>query len=58
MDAKNTASFYTVLYKYRGIFPGLMPTRVPPSWELRDIHEIPLVEGAEPVRKSMYRQSP
>ena len=30
----------------------------PPNQKLGDIHEIPLVEGAEPVKKSIYRHSP
>ena len=48
----------TVLCKYCDIFPGALPTQAPPDRKLGDVHEIPLIEGAEPIWKSMYWHSP
>ena len=47
-----------VLYKYCDVFPGTLPTRAPPNQKFGDVHEIPLVEGAVLIRKSMYRHNP
>ena len=47
-----------VLCKYRNVFPGALPTQAPPNQKLGDVHEIPLVEGAEAIQKSMYQHSP
>ena len=58
VDKKYRALLHTVLNKYFDVFPGKLPTHALPNWKLGDIHEIPLVEGAEPVWKSMYRHSP
>ena len=44
-----------VVCKYWDVFPGTLSTRAPPNWKVGDVHEIPLVEGPEPVRKSIYR---
>ena len=49
---------HTVLCKYRDIFPGALPTRAPPNRKLGDVHEIPLVKGAKPIRKSKHRHTP
>ena len=47
-----------VLHKYQDVFPGILPIHALPNQKLGDIHEILLVEGTEPVRKSIYRHSP
>ena len=47
-----------VLCKYQDVFPGMLPTHALSNWKLGDLHEIPLMEGAKLVRKSMYRHSP
>ena len=44
--------YIPVLYKYWDVFPGMLPTCAPPNQKLGNIHEIPLVEGAELVKKS------
>ena len=48
----------TVLYYYHDIILGTLPIQAQPNWKLGDIHEIPLMEGAEPVKKSIYSHSP
>ena len=55
---KNRALLCTVLCKYQDVLPGKLSTCALPSWKLGDVHKTPLVEGAKPVRKSMYRCSP
>ena len=47
-----------VLCKYWDAFPGILPMCALPNQKLGDLHKVPLVEGAKPVRKSMYRHSP
>ena len=54
MWMRRTGPSYIALYKYKDVFPGMLPTRAPPNWKLGDIHEIPLIEGAKPIQKSMY----
>ena len=58
IDEKRRASLHMVLYNYQDLIPVTLLTRAPPNWKLGYIREIPLVEGTEPVRKSMYRESP
>ena len=58
VDEKNRALLCMVFCKYQDVFPGILPTQAPPNQNLGDIHDIPLVEGAKPIQKSMYRHSP
>ena len=41
-----------ILCKNCNVSLSMLPTWAPPNWKLGDIHEIPLVEGFEPVKKS------
>ena len=54
VDERNRASFHSTLCKYRDVFPGTLPTQAPPNQNLGDIYKISLIEGAEPIQKSMY----
>ena len=45
-----------VLKEFSGVFPSEMPSGLPPDRDC--FHAIPLVEGAEPPFKPMYRLSP
>ena len=47
-----------LLTEYRDVFPSELPTRYPPDRGLGDAHTIPLIDGAEPAKKAMYRHSP
>ena len=58
IDEKYRTLLPTVLYKYYDVFPGTLPTQAPPNWNLGDVYEIPLEEGAKPIQKSIYRHSP
>ena len=58
VDKKNRVSLCMVLYKYWDVLPGTLPTRALPNWKLGDVCKIPIKQGAEPVRKSMYTHSP
>ena len=53
MNKKNRELLHMVLCKYWDVFPGTMPTHELPNQKLGGIHDIPLVEGAESVWKSM-----
>ena len=54
VDEKNRASLCMVLDKYQDVFTSMLPICAPPNQKLGDVQEIPLIEGAKPVRKSMY----
>ena len=43
---------------YKALFPASLPTTTPPDRGLGDVHAIPLIEGAKPVHKTMYKHSP
>ena len=58
VDEKKRALFHMVLYRYWDLFPSTLPTWALPNQKLGDVHAIPLIEGVELVRKSMYRYSP
>ena len=55
VEQRHQASLYMVLYWYCDVFWGKVPTQVLPNQKLGDVHEIPLVEGGKPIRKSMNR---
>ena len=54
IDEQYRTTLHMVLCKYHNVFPGALPTRAPPNRKLGDVHEILLIEGAEPIWKSMY----
>ena len=58
IDEQYRTTLHTVLCKYCDVFPGALHTQAPPNWKLGDMHKIPLIEGAEPIQKSMYQHSP
>ena len=58
MNEKYRASLHTALYKYYDVFLGTFPTRELPNQKLEEIDKIPLLEGAVPIKKPMYRHSP
>ena len=58
VDEKYRALLHMVLCEYCDVFLVMFPTHGPPNWKLGDIYEIPLVQGAKLVRKSIYRHRP
>ena len=57
IDEKYRILLHMVLCKYHKVFPGALPAQAPLNRKLGDVHEITLVEGAEPIQKSMYQYS-
>ena len=43
---------------FKALFPAKLPTTAPPDRGLGDVHAIPLIEGAKPVHKAIYKRSP
>jgi hypothetical protein len=46
------------LTDYADVFPAELPKTAPPDRGLDDVHHIPLIPGAEPPSKKMYRGNP
>ena len=46
-----------LFHKYKRLFPPTLSSSSPPNRGLGDVHSIPLVEGAKPVYKAMYKHS-
>ncbi len=55
---EHRAPLRQLLTEYRDVFPSELPKRYPPDRGLGDAHDIPLIEGAQPVKRAMYRHSP
>ena len=47
-----------LLKEFKGVFPPELPKNVPPDRGLRDVHEIPVKPGTEPIARKMYRHNP
>ena len=58
VEGNYRALLHIVLCKNCNVFPGMLPTWAPPNHKVGDVHKIPLVEGAVPIKKSIYMHSP
>ena len=48
----------TILFQYQDVILDMVPTQASSNWKLGDTYEIPLVEVAEVINKSMYKHIP
>ena len=55
LPTKIQDTLQSILKDYRDVFPAELPKQLPPDQGLGDVHSIPLIPGAVPPSKYMYR---